>query len=337
MKFVKIFLLLGCLASSTCLISRLMAPRCSHTLFQYTPAVMEADEVATTLWTDEYLFETTVHGIIRCGDEKYASDIDWKPKFRLAYMPMRNRGEILRLILEESGCNYELEVIGFKPWAREKEGIKATTPQGKLPVLRDFDGHGNDLGQEATITRFLAEKLDLAGRTIEERAIVDMLYTFWFSTLRNQGISHDGEHFSIAALRECNVRQIQLVNYEESFRINNLTRAERSLMALTYFESYLEKTSTGFLVGRSLTYVDLGLFYILFELAEEDNIPDFATRFNLPQLGSFLQHMQERPRIKDYLQSPRRMPRYARDNSGMSLYTYVPGRFSPIIQHKFSS
>ena len=56
-------------------------------------------------------------------------------------MPCRNRGEILRLILEESQSAYELEVVGFKNWER---GVKSTTPHGKLPVLRNYDGRGRN-------------------------------------------------------------------------------------------------------------------------------------------------------------------------------------------------
>ena len=102
-----------------------------------------------------------------------------------------------------------------------------------------------------------------------------------------------------------------------------------ALAALRFFEGALERSGTGFLVGASPTYVDLGLFYILYELAEEDNVPDFAARFDLPRLGAFLDAMSARPHLAEYLASPRRMPRYERDASGESLYTYVPGRLSP--------
>ena len=101
-------------------------------------------------------------------------------------------------------------------------------------------------------------------------------------------------------------------------------------MALRYFEEQLEKSSSGFLVsGAGLTYVDLGLFYILFELAEEDNVPDFAEKFHFPKLGEFFESMQNRPKIKHYITSPGRMPRYRRDADGTSLYTYVEGKGSP--------
>lgn len=278
---------------------------------------MDATSVAEKIWKDSYLFETEVHALVRCGEEE--------PKYRLAYMAMRNRGEILRLMLEESGVSYDLEVIGFKDWER---GVKASTPQGKCPVLRNYDGLGTDLGQEGAITRFLAKELELFGKTPVEESAVDSLYCFWFSTLRNNGVSHDGEHFSIASLRDAPPSSERPV-YREIFRINSLSRADRSLMALGFFEDQLEATGSGFLVGQGVTCADLGLFYILFELAEEDNVPDFADKFDLPRLGAFLEHMQNRPNIRAYLNSPRRMPRYARDASGSSLYTYVPGKGSP--------
>ena len=77
------------------------------------PNNMHADQAAQQIWKDEYLFETDLHTIIRCGDN---DDSTTKPRFHLAYMPMRNRGEILRLMLEESGCSYDLEIIGFRNW-----------------------------------------------------------------------------------------------------------------------------------------------------------------------------------------------------------------------------
>lgn len=295
---------------------------------QQLPMVMEAHEVANSLWTESNLYETTAHAIVRCN-----CGVEDKPRFRLSYMPARNRGEILRLILEESGECYELEVVGFVPW-RDTD-IKTNTPHGKLPVLRNYDGQGNDLGQEGAITRFLADAAGLAGRTPAERAAVDSLYCLWWSTFRNNGVSHDGEHYSVAALKEVvaagsqAIQSLRRPRYKDTFRVNDLSRAERSLMALSCFEEYLTDSKSGFLVGDSVTYVDLGLFYILFELAEADNVPDFAERFNLPQLGAFLSRMEKDPRRLAYLSNPRRMPRYARDTSGQSTYRFVPGKHSP--------
>ena len=191
----------------------------------------DATAVQKHLWATRDLFSTDVHGIVRCGPQLAP------PRFRLAYIPCRNRGEILRLILEESGAEYELEVVGFKNW---ETGVKATTPHGKLPVLRDYDGRGSDLGQEGAITRHLASECGLAGEGAAERAAVDSLYCFWFATLRNQGVSHDGEHFGIAALKTCDQTVADVPTYEEIFRRDELPRAVRSLAALGYFERTLE-------------------------------------------------------------------------------------------------
>lgn len=290
-----------------------------------SPPYVDAAQAAQKIWDDDYLYDTDIHAVIRCGNE-----IDAAPRYRLAYMPMRNRGEIIRLILEESGCAYDVEIIGFKNW---KDGVKATTPQGKCPVLRNYDGKGSDLGQEGAITRFLARDLGLSGKNPAEEAEVDSIYCFWFSTLRNNGLSHDGEHFSIASLRDAQPTNDR-PRYQEVFRLNNLPTAERSLMALGYFEEILENSESGFLVSSGLTYVDLGLFYILFELAEDDNVPDFVDKFHLPKLGEFLKSMQDRPRIKRYIVSPGRMPRYKRASDGKSLYTYFEGKGSPRPQLK---
>ena len=113
-------------------------------------------------------------------------------------------------------------------------------------------------------------------------------------------------------------------------RASRLPCAVRSLAALRVFEERLEGSASGWLVGDELTYVDLALFEILLELAEPDNLPDFATAFGLPQLGAFLERVRCRPRLRDYLASPRRMPRYGRDSStGEGVYVFIEGWQSP--------
>jgi len=263
-----------------------------------------------------------MHVVIKCGEGE--------PRYRLAYMAMRNRLEITRLVLEEAGCPYELEVIGFENWPE----FKGQMPHGRVPVLYNFDGEGNDLAQETAITQFIARRLGLAGKDEFESATVDMLYQQFWCTFRNNGVTHDGEFYSAPRLRD--FKGQTWPRYQELRRVNNFTVAERSLAALGVFEERLAATNTGFLVGSGPTYIDLALFNDLFELAEDDNVPDFATRFNLPRLGSFLSAFENRPSIKAYLQSPGRIPRYSRPVGPpgsqarmVSGYDYCPGRYSP--------
>ena len=65
-----------------------------------SPPYVGAREVAAHLWTVRDLFETSIHAVVRCNKDGGPS------KYRLAYMPCRNRGEILRLMLEEAGVSY---------------------------------------------------------------------------------------------------------------------------------------------------------------------------------------------------------------------------------------
>ncbi|GMH56769.1 hypothetical protein TrRE_jg10469 [Triparma retinervis] len=292
-------------------------------LFSSSPPYIEDVEYNKSLFsTKNGLFDTRGHGILRVRCKEFET-----PLYRFAYMPMRNRGEIIRLMLEEAEVPYEVEVIGFKDW---EEGVKGTTPQGKCPVLRNYDGKGNDLGQESAITRFLAGQLGLDGESAVERAQMDSLYCLWFSTMRNNGVSHDGNEFSVAALVDAEGSKSEgRPTYQETFRINDLDKAGRSLLILDYFEEQLSKSSGPYLINAKPCYIDFGLFYILFELSEPSNVPDFSSKFDLPLLGEFVNAVASRPQINDYLKSARRMPRYQRDKSGLSLYTYVEGKWSP--------
>ena len=227
------------------------------------PAVMDATAVSRILWKTRDLFQTDLHAVIRCG-----AGI---PKFKLCYLPCRNRVEIARLILEEAQCAYDFEVVGFRQWA---EYVKQQTPHGKCPVLRDYDGSGQVLDQEGAITRFLAQRVGLAGSNALEQAKVDALYCQLFSTLRNNGVSHDGEQYSVRALKayagvqhgageEGASASRAVPRYRESFRrtymSDSVTLAERSLSALGVFEERLETNDTGYLCGDAPTYVDLAL------------------------------------------------------------------------------
>lgn len=294
----------------------LLAPICLALAMPGGPQRATAEDVRAQLFADGDLYSTTTHALLTCVPHGATGTT---PRFRLAYMPMRNRIETARLVLEESGVPYEFEVVGWLPWV---DTVKQTLPLGKLPVLYDYDGGGGVLAQETAITRFLARSLGLAGRGEVEEATVDSLYQQLWSTLRNHGHTHDGELYSQTALAAAPARSGP--RYAEMRRLNSYTAADRSCAALGVFEERLAATGTGFLVGDAVTYVDLALFYVLFELAEPDVCPDFAARFGWPRLGAFLEAMQRRPRIDDYLRSARRMPRYLRPG-----YTYCAGALAP--------
>jgi glutathione S-transferase len=278
-----------------------------------------AAALRSELFASGDLYATRCHSVLDC--RPLDSDTTAPVAYQLVYMPMRNRVETARLLLEEAGAPYSLEVVGWEPWCAH---VKATVPLGKLPVLRDYDGRGGTLGQEQAIVRCLARRLGLAGRTEVEEATADQLYQQLWCTLRNNGLTHDGEEFSPSALRPGADAPAAGAwpRYRDLRRLNAYTAAERSCAALGVFEEALGATGTGFLVGAAVSYVDLALLHVLLELTEEGVAPDFATRFGLPRLGRFYAEMTARPRLEAYLKSERRMPRYLRPG-----YTYAGGNW----------
>ena len=71
------------------------------------PPVKDAAEVARRLWSQSYLYDTDEHATIRVRPTA------GEPSFRMAYMPIRNRGELPRLILEEAQCRATQDMVHY--------------------------------------------------------------------------------------------------------------------------------------------------------------------------------------------------------------------------------
>ena len=113
----------------------------------------------------------------------------------------------------------------------------------------DFDGKGNDLSHEMTIVRYLADELGLAGEDAFERAKCDELFSQWWCTCRNFGLTHEGEQYSARELRCVTEDDVRCPRYQETHRVNDLSVARRSIQALRVFEEILRANGTGHLVA----------------------------------------------------------------------------------------
>ena len=258
--------------------------------------LLSPDELREDLYANETLWRSSTRGVVLCNGAEHVDDVE----YWLSYMPMRNRAEVIRLMLAYADVPYAFEVVGY---VRYEPEVKPTMNFGKTPALVDIDGQGTDLTHETAVTRYLADELNLGG----------------------SGLTHAGEVYSAKALRDAT--EDDVVNcgrFHDTHRVNTLSVAKRSLQALRVFEEILETNNTPYLVGADLTYVDLALLDTLWDLGEEDSVPDFAHRFNLPRCGEFLQRVAGIPTIDAYLRSPSRIPRYERPE-----YAYIPGRLSP--------
>ena len=270
------------------------------------------------------LWNTSKRGVVlrRCEDASEAT-------YWLQYMPMRNRAEVARLMLEYAEVPYALEIVGYTRWWDE---VKPTTEFGKTPSLLNIDGKGKDLSHEQAIVRFLGRELGFAGADSIEEARVDELFQQYWCTIRNNGLTHEGALYSPFALAEFRRDEISddvvVARFQETHRVNDLPVSHRSLQALRVFEEILESqrnenpddNRVG-LVGDSLTYVDFALLDVLLELREDDAAGEnFHAFLRLPRCGEFLQRFVHRKSsaIAEYVRGPSRVPRYQRPG-----YNYV--------------
>jgi glutathione S-transferase len=218
----------------------------------------------------------------------------------LFYWPgIQGRGEFVRLALEEAGLEY-VDV------AREKAGMKAMkhmlTAQDVLhppfapPFLRDGDIL---VGQTAAILMYLGATYKLASKDEAAR-----LWTYQIQLTITDFVAeaHDTHH------------PVSLDEYYADQKDAALRRAanfreSRMPKFFGWFEAILARNPKGHahLVGGTLSYADLSLFQVVQGLRYA--FPKAAARVlaETPHVRGLADAVAERPRIKAYIESARRL------------------------------
>jgi len=278
---------------------------------------ISAEEMRAHLHDSKDLWSTTLHQTLLCNCIE-GEDDESDCAFHFQYMPMRNRIEVPRMLCEARKCKYALELVGFVPWS----DVKITTPYGKTPTLKNYDKtKTKDLAHEKPIARYLASKLQFFGRDEDERAKIDEVYEQHWSTLRNNGLTHQGENFDMDLLLAITDREIdETPRFQDMRRVNSFSPSQRSLASLRVFDEILLQHQSMYLVGDALSLCDIALFETAYELFREESADfDIAERFNLKYLERFLAHIEdEHPTLREYMKSARRVPRYKRPG-----YVYI--------------
>lgn len=158
-------------------------------------------------------------------------------KYKLTYLDGRGRAEVARLIFAAAGQKYEDVRIGWDKWPE----LKPKTPFGQIPIL-EIDG-SKMLCQSVAIDQYLANELNLAGKTAFEKArahmvieccgdIVRAIATYFFES-----------------------------NEERKAELEKKYLEEQQSGFLAGLEKILRQNNDGdgFVVGDSLTWADLGL------------------------------------------------------------------------------
>jgi glutathione S-transferase len=221
-------------------------------------------------------------------------------RYELYYWPsIQGLGEFVRLALEEAGADY-VDVA-----RRGKSGMAAMMkflePKSlaRPPYAPPFLKAGKDIiGQTALILFYLGPRLGLAPRDEASRLWVHQLQL----TITDLVVHIHDTHHPVSGW----------LYYEEQKpaakrRTQDFWRY-RAPKFLGYFERVLQRNGGKYMVGRRLSYVDLSLFQIVEGLRYA--FPKRMKRFErkVPLLIALHHRVAQRPRIKAYLSSKRRIP-----------------------------
>jgi glutathione S-transferase len=224
--------------------------------------------------------------------------------YEFYYWPsIQGRGEFVRLALEEAGAEYidvarnstdecsgEAALMAFL----ERDDIPY--PPFAPPFLKAGDVV---IGQTAAILLYLGDRHDLAPRDAAKRLWAHQIQLTIADLV---GEAHDTHH----PLRGDLYYEDQK---PEALRRAKHFREKRIPKFLGWFELILERNreGAGQLVGSALTYADLSLFQIVEGLVYAFPRRMRRTLREVPRLAALHQAIAERPRIRAYLNSDRRV------------------------------
>jgi glutathione S-transferase len=219
--------------------------------------------------------------------------------YELYYWPtIQGRGEFVRLALEEAGAEY-VDV------ARGPDGVSAMMrmmervehPPFAPPFLKDGD---QVIGQTAAILLYLGARHGLAPKDP-----AGGLWTHQIQlTLSDFVVEAHDTHHPVAVSLYYEDQKDEALRRAADFRQNRIPKF------FGWFDRVLAENpgGDGHLVGGSVTYADLSLFQVVEGLSYA--FPETTKRAlkDAPRVASLHKAVAERPRIKAYLKSKRRIP-----------------------------
>jgi glutathione S-transferase len=221
-------------------------------------------------------------------------------RYELYYWPsIPGRGEFVRLALEEAGADY-VDVA-----RRRGSGVPAMLrllddpALARPPFAPPFLKAGRQLiAQTADILLFLGPRLRLAPKDEPGRLWAHQLQLTVTDFVKE---AHDTHH-PIAAGLYYEEQKREAQRYTRHFLDARLPKY------FGYFERVLARSGGPWMLGRTLSYVDLSIFQTIAGLryAFPRAMAAFAPR--IPLLLALHQRVASRPRIAVYLKSKRRLP-----------------------------
>ncbi|ETN80926.1 glutathione S-transferase protein [Necator americanus] len=155
--------------------------------------------------------------------------------YKLTYFAIRGAGECARQIFALADQEFEDVRLDKEQFAK----VKPDLPFGQVPVL---EVDGKQLAQSLAICRYLARQFGFAGKSTFDEAVVDSLAD-QYSDYR---VEIKSFFYTVIGMREGDVEQLKkevLLPARDKF--------------FGFITKFLKKSPSGFLVGDSLTWVDL--------------------------------------------------------------------------------
>ena len=224
-------------------------------------------------------------------------------RYELYYWPhIQGRGEYVRLALEEGEADYvdvarlpESEGGGRPAVARVLQDAANTHPPFAPPLLK---AGKLVISHTANILQYLGPRLSLVPKAETQRVYAHGLQLTMTDFVRE---AHDVHHPIANSL------------YYEDQKAESLRRAghfrnERLTKFLNYFETVLARGGGKYLLGKSLSYVDLSMFQVMASLNYAFPKTMAGMQTKIPRLNALHDHVAARPRIARYIVSPARLP-----------------------------
>jgi glutathione S-transferase len=225
-------------------------------------------------------------------------------RYELFYWPsIQGRGEFVRLALEQAGADYvdvargQGRGLGVAAMMQLMDGKSQDRPPFAPPFLR---AGKLVIAQTANVLHYLGARLGLAPKSEAGRLWAHQLQL----TVEDLVVDiHDTHH------------PVAMSLYYEDQRAEATRRAkyftdERAPELLAYFERVLQCNpgSRGYMVGRSLSYVDLSMFQLVAGLRYA--FPRMMARLEpeIPGLVALHERVAARPNVAAYVASERRLP-----------------------------
>ena len=217
-------------------------------------------------------------------------------RYQLYYWPeIQGRGEFVRLALEDAGASYE--DVARKPGGTGRM-MKMMEGKKRPPFAPPFIKAGAlEIAQVAEILFYLGPRLKLAPRAEADRLWLHQLQLTITDFVKE---IHDTHH-PVGSGLYYEDQKPEAKRFSENFLEARVPKY------LGYFDGILKKSGGPFTLGRKASYVDLSLFQLVEGLRYA--FPNAMKRLerDVARVVTVHDKVAERPGIKKYLASPRRI------------------------------